>query len=271
MRDHAGMGADHVPAALVTGGGSGIGAAVARQLAAAGFGVAVAGRRREPLERVAAALGGVACTGDVGSPDDAERIVAEAVAALGGLDALVLAAGGGHAGSVLEQTPASFEAVVRTNLTGAFLTARAALPHLLERRGAIVAVGSLAGLRAGSRSAAYGPAKAGLAMLVQSIAVDYGPRGVRASCVCPGWTETAMADAAMDGLASELGIDRAGAYAVATVDVPLRRPATADEVAAAVIWLLSPAASYVNGVVLPLDGGASVVDICQRAFDPEPP
>ena len=189
------------PAALVTGGGTGIGAAVARRLAADGYGVAVAGRRLEPLAQVADEIGGIAVAGDCGEPAGAETAVRTAVEELGGLDALVYCAGVSHSGSVVEQTPESWDAVLRTNLTGAFLTARAALPHLEQRGGSVVAVSSLAGLRAGPDSSAYCTSKAGLNMLVQSIAVDFGPRGVRANAVCPGWIRTPMADGAMDELA----------------------------------------------------------------------
>jgi NAD(P)-dependent dehydrogenase (short-subunit alcohol dehydrogenase family) len=247
--------------ALVTGGGTGIGAAVARRLAASGHRVAVNGRREAPLRTVADEIGGLAVVGDGGDPADAERIVAETVAALGGLDALVLNAGISRSGSVLAQTPESFDAVVRANLVGAFLVARAAIPHLLERKGAIVAVASQAGILAGPDSAAYCTSKAGMIMLIKTIALDFGPQGLRANAVCPAWVRTAMGDASMDDLAARRGTDREEAYAYANRLVPQRRPATVDEAAAAVTWLLSDDASYVNGAALPVDGGGSIVDV----------
>ncbi len=179
-------------AALVTGGGSGIGMVIAARLAADGWGVCVAGRREQPLR----ASGRAWTAGDMGLPADAERIVAEAVAALGGLDLLVCNAGISRPGTVLEQTPEGWDELMRTNLTGVFLTCRAALPHLLERRGSIVTIGSAAGRRASTESAAYCTSKAGLAMLTQCLAIDHGPRACAptawrpAGCV-PTWPTTA--------------------------------------------------------------------------------
>ena len=254
------------PGALITGGGSGIGAATARRLAAAGHLVCVTGRRPEPLDDVAAEIGGLAVVADTGDADGMERAVAAAVDRLGGLDVLVCSAGTGASGAVADQTPERWARVIDTNLTGAFHACRAALPHLVESRGAVVTVSSLAGLRAGPESAAYGASKAGLIMLTQSIAFDYGRRGVRANCVCPGWIRTPMADAQMDELAKRTGGDREAAYELANRLVPVRRPGTPEEVAEAIAWLASPASSYVNGAVLPVDGGGAIVDIASAAF-----
>jgi NAD(P)-dependent dehydrogenase (short-subunit alcohol dehydrogenase family) len=250
---------------LVTGAGTGIGAATARRLAADGFAVALVGRRREPLEETAraiAAAGGraAALPADAGDPAAAERAVAEAVAALGGLDVVVLAHGVGGSAAVGDDTPERWGEVLRINLTGAFLMARAALPHLEERRGAIVTVASTNAWAAGPGWASYNTSKAGLVMLTASIANDYGPRGVRANCVCPGWVRTPMADEDMDEVAARHGTDRDGAYELTSSTTPLRRPAEPDEVAAVIAFLAGPEASYVNGATIPVDGGASVVD-----------
>jgi meso-butanediol dehydrogenase / (S,S)-butanediol dehydrogenase / diacetyl reductase len=255
-------------AVLVTGGGSGIGAAVARMLTAAGSRVAVCGRRADALRAVAAETGALGLVCDVADAGQVARVVETVAGELGGLDGLVLNAGVIAPGGVADLSPADWSAMVSVNLTGAFLVARAALPHLRAGRGAVVSVASVAALRAAGGMGGYAATKAGLAMLTQSLAVDHAHEGLRANVVCPGWTITEMADEEMAAFSAERGVGVPAAYELVTALVPQRRPAHAGEVAAVVAWLLSDAASYVNGAVIPVDGSASAVDVGTLAFDP---
>ncbi len=260
--------------AVVTGAGGGIGAAVARRLAADGYAVALVGRRPEPLAAVArdveaAGRRALAIPADVADEAAARAAVATAVGALGGVDVLVNNAGiGGSARPVGEEATADWDEVLQVNLTAAFVLAREALPSLIERRGAIVNVASTNGFLASYGWPAYCTSKAGLVMLTRSLAHDYGRYGVRANCVCPGWVRTPMGDADMDELARLRGITREEAYALCHAANPMRRPAVAEEVAAVVSFLAGPDASYVNGAAIPVDGGTGVVEPSTIPFDP---
>lgn len=232
--------------ALVTGGGSGIGAAIARRLASDGAEVWVMGRRREALLDVSDNV----IVGDVSVRDDCNRAIAEC----GPLDILINNAGVGDA---------DWERTLAINLTGAHWLAELATDGLCARRGAVVNVASMGAIRAHSRNSQYGVSKAGLLQLTRSLAVRLGPHGVRVNSVCPGWIRTPMADESMLMFDPdpELGYQRATRY------TPLRRPGTGDEVAAAVAFLASSEASYITGAMLTIDGGASVVDVAMLPGD----
>lgn len=255
-------------AVLITGGGTGIGAAAARMLAAQGARVAICGRRAEALRAVAEQTGALDFICDISDADQVARLVDAVVADFGTLDGLVLNAGIMAPGGIADLSVEDWTRMVSINLTGSFLVAKAALPHLLANRGAVVSVASVAALRAASEMGGYAATKAGMTMLTQSLAVDHAHQGLRANIVCPGWTITEMADEEMAAFGGERGLTVSGAYELVTALVPQRRPARADEVAAVITWLLSDAASYVNGAVIPVDGSASAVDIGTVAFDP---
>ena len=255
-------------AVLITGGGTGIGAAVARQLTAAGEQVAILGRRADVLAGVAASTGAMDLVCDVRDADQVSAAVAAVAGRFGRLDGLVLNAGAMVPGGVADLSVEDWDTLVSVNLTGAFLVARAALPYLLAARGAVVSVASVAALRASAEMGGYAVTKAGLVMLTQSLAVDHAHAGLRANVVCPGWTVTEMADEEMAAFGASRGLGVPEAYTLVTSLVPQRRPARADEVAAAVCWLLSDAASYVNGAVIPVDGAGLAVDAGTLPFDP---
>lgn len=245
---------------VVTGAGSGIGAAVAERAAADGWLVTICGRRAGLLEEVAARTGARPVLADVTDPAAVQALIDGTVADLGRLDCVVANAGVMRSGSVADLDPADWELTLRTNLTAPYLLARAALPHLLEHHGSIVAVASIAALRASSSAAAYAVSKAGLVMLTQSLAADFGPAGLRANVVCPGWVRTEMADQEMTEFGAPLGLDTGTAYREVTRLVPQRRPAEPAEIAAAITWLAGPDASYVNGACLVVDGGTVLID-----------
>ena len=231
--------------ALVTGGGSGIGAAIVERFAAEGATVWAMGRRREQLERVSERI----IRGDVADAGDRRRAVETA----GPLDVLVNNAGIGEG---------EWDDMLAVNLTGAHELCVLAADSLAQRRGAIVNVASVAALVAGPGDPQYAVSKAGLVMLTRSLAVTLGRRGVRANAICPGWVRTPMADHEMGAL----GNDVEAAYRRATEHVPLGRPAVPGEIAAAALFLASDEASYISGAVLTVDGGMTAVDVGSLAF-----
>jgi meso-butanediol dehydrogenase / (S,S)-butanediol dehydrogenase / diacetyl reductase len=253
---------------VITGGGTGIGAAVAERYAAEGAHVAVLGRRAEPLERVADAVGGLAVVADAADTESAREALRTVKARFGRIDVLVANAGGHGFASVLDTDDAAWQAALRANLTTAFTTSRECLAALVESRGQIVIVSSLAGLFAGPSVAGYTVGKHALVGLTRTLARDYGAQGVRVNAVCPGWVRTPMADGEMDELAEHAGLaSRDEGYASVTRDVPLRRPADPAEIAAAVRFLGSGESSYITGATLVVDGGAHVVDVPTLAFE----
>jgi 3-oxoacyl-[acyl-carrier protein] reductase len=224
---------------LVTGGNRGIGLAVAQAFAEQGDSVAVTHRG----SGVPDSLLGLTC--DVTDPDQVDKAVTAAEEAHGPLDVVVANAGVTDDRLVLRMSDSDFGRVLDTNLGGAFRVARRAVETMVgRRRGRLVFVSSVAGLRGSAGQANYASSKAGLVGLARSLARELGPRGITANVVAPGLVDTDMTEAL-----SARQRDRI------LQDVPLGRSARPSEVASAVLWLASEQAGYVTGAVLPVDGG----------------
>ena len=181
-----------MPSALVTGGSSGIGLAIARMLHDEGHGLTLAARKVERLEAAAAELGATAVAVDVRDEDDCARLVATHLETHGGLDVLVNSAGVGIAGRIGDMETKQFDLQLSVNLRGAFLVTRAALPALRETRGYVVNLASIAGTIPTPGLAGYGAAKAALVSLSRSLAREEAEAGVRVTAVCPAFVDTPM-------------------------------------------------------------------------------
>lgn len=236
---------------LVTGAASGIGAAVVARLHQDGARIAAIDLDAPRLQQLAV---DVAVAGDVTSETDITRAVDEAASALGGLDVVVASAGIAARGTAETTTLWDWERVFAVNVTGVFLTARAAIPHLRQSGGgAIVNVASQLGLVAAAGATAYCASKGAVIQLTRAMAIDYGAEGIRVNCVCPGPTDTPLLEpyfAAADDPTAERR-----RYAGAQVH---ERLVTPEEVADAVAYLASPRASSTIGAALVVDGGYTI-------------
>jgi NAD(P)-dependent dehydrogenase (short-subunit alcohol dehydrogenase family) len=236
--------------AIVTGGGSGIGAATARRLAAAGARVAVLDRLPETATAVAEELpGAVAVALDVRNGDAVEQAVAEVVAAFGALAIVVNNAGVGDLRPMHTVDDALWRRLIDVNLTGTFNVMRAAVPHLVAGGGgAIVNNASLSGFMPTRNEAAYSAAKAGVIALTKSGALEYGP-SVRVNCVAPAFVATPL---------TSVFQDLPDVFEPIRKNIPLARMGTAEEVAEVILFLCSDASSYVTGQTIVIDGGLSL-------------
>lgn len=252
---------------LISGGASGIGAQTARRFAAEGAKLVLLDPAGDRVEQVAAEVGGRAVVGDAADDVCANDAVSTAVETYGRLDAVVACAGTSSRGTLHEMSPDVWNASIRNNLDSAVSTVRAAVPALLNAGGgSIVLMSSVGGLTSGPRIAAYSTAKSALLGLMRSLTVDYGPSGLRANVVCPGWVLTPMSEPQVRRWADQQEITFEQALSRITRVVPLRRAAAAAEVAAATLFLVSDDASYVSGTILLVDGGQSVVNVGELAF-----
>jgi len=251
-------------AVLVTGAGSGIGRAVCTRLAAAGARIALVDRNQEGLDTVSAALGGdaarIAVRADVSQEAEIIAAVQRSADALGALHGVVTCAGIFDPADILPAADVDVETFTRTlavNLTGTFLVIKHSLPHLISaaaangRTSSVTTIASTAGLRGHGYGSGYTASKGGVVALTRLLALQYGEKGVRTNCIAPGFTDTPMTGGPAGQDPARLRALRRG--------IPLRRIAQPEEIAALACFLLSDAASYVNGQVIAADGGATVM------------
>ena len=244
--------------ALITGGGTGIGAATARQLSAAGAKITVTGRRREPLEAIAAELGAAITQCDVTDRAAIERAFGEARAANGPIDILVVNAGIAESAPFHKMTRDSWDRIMATNLTGAFDCAQAALPDLLKSdNGRLVFIASVASLRGIPYAAHYGASKHGLLGLSRSLAAEYARSTMTVNAICPGYVDTPMTDQSVSRVVEKTGRSDDDARAAITSMNASGRLVDPDGVANLVLTLCLTKSRDINGAALTIDGGTS--------------
>jgi NAD(P)-dependent dehydrogenase (short-subunit alcohol dehydrogenase family) len=247
--------------ALVTGAGGGIGAAIARGLAEAGARVSLAGRRREPLEAVAATLPAgqtlILDGFDVTEPAAIAAGLETARDAFGAIDILINNAGEAPSAPFAKMDPAFWSHVISTDLTSVYLVTHAVLPDLKASgaKARIVNVASTAGLRGYAYVSAYCAAKHGVIGLTRALALELAGTGMTVNAVCPAFTETPLLDAAIQNIVTKTGRTEAEARAELAKGIPLGRLARPEDVASGVLWLVSEAAGFVTGEALSISGG----------------
>jgi NAD(P)-dependent dehydrogenase (short-subunit alcohol dehydrogenase family) len=245
--------------ALVTGAGSGIGAATAISLASAGARVSLVGRKRDTLEHTAARIGdrcGAIAIVDVTDPEAIVAGIDDVTAAAGPIDILVNNAGQAASAPFEKTDTALWSQMLAVNLTSVFLVSKAVLPFMLQQgRGRIVNIASTAGLIGYAYVTAYVAAKHGVIGLTRALALEVARKGITVNAVCPGYTDTPLVAEAVDAIVGKTGRSEADARAALAKTNPMNRLVTPEEVAATVAWLASIGASAINGQAIAVAGG----------------
>jgi NAD(P)-dependent dehydrogenase (short-subunit alcohol dehydrogenase family) len=243
--------------AFVTGGGRGIGRAVAAALARAGAAVTVIGRTEAPLREAVAAGEAAGCgVADVTDVVEVKRQMTAAEAARGPIAILINNAGSVESGPFIKADPSVFRAMWNVHLMGAVYATQAVLPGMIERGfGRIVNVASTAGLKGYAYVSAYCAAKHALVGLTRALAAETAARGVTVNAVCPGYTDTDLVRDSIKSVAAKTGRPQADVLAEYQKDAPIGRLIRPEEVAAAVVYLCSPEAAAVTGTTLAIAGG----------------
>ena len=244
--------------ALITGGGTGIGAATAEFLHAAGARISVLGRRLEPLLDVASGVGGTPIQCDVTDHDNIARAFDQARAANGLIDLLIVNAGIAESAPFHKMTREGWDRIIAVNLTGAFDTVQAALPHLLKAEDArVVFIASVASLRGVPYAAHYAASKHGLLGLMRSMAAEYAKSRMTVNAVCPGYVDTPMTDQSVARVSQITGRGEGDARSAITNMNASGRLVDPQAIANLVLTLCLPLSRDINGAAVTIDGGTA--------------
>jgi len=243
--------------ALVTGGGSGIGAAIALNLALDGANVTISGRRQQPLEALSARHPNInLVTADITNPHSVAEMFEAAQNTTGPVDIIVANAGVAQSASLAKTDLSLWNEMISVNLTGTFLTLKEAAKHMIDVDwGRMITIASTAGIKGSSYISAYSAAKHGVVGLTRSLAIEYAGKGITVNAVCPGFTQTPIVESTIANIMEKTGLDEQKARNALTKNNPMGRIIQPEEVASAVNWLVGPGSEGVTGQTISVCGG----------------